>query len=290
MKLVSKLALAVALAAPALTWADDATTTTTAPSHNTGAITFSGGADLVTSYYFRGYLQENRGVIVQPYFGGSIQLVNSDDFTMSLAVTTWNSLHSKHTDSEGAGPDIWYENDIYVTLPMTFGKFTVTPTYNVYQYPNGGFNDIQELGATFAYDDSDLWTKMNMDGFKVNPYVSAFYETLDGNGTENGYLEFGISPGYTIKAGDFSLPLTFPVLLGTGWDDYFTKSNGRNSFFGYLSAGITTAIPLPIPEKYGSWSIDAGVYYMNLLADSTEASNHDESNVVWGKVGVTFSY
>ncbi|MGN6628038.1 MAG: hypothetical protein ACTHLN_15575 [Tepidisphaeraceae bacterium] len=287
MKLVSKLALAAALAAPAFVMADDAPATTTP---NTGAITFAGGADVVSAYYFRGYLQENRGVIVQPYFGASTTLIDSDDFKMGLSVTTWNSLHSKDTLSDGPGPDMWYENDIYVSLPLTFGKLTVTPTYNLYQYPNGSFNSIQEGAVTVSYDDSDMWNGMKMEGFKLSPYITAAYELSDGNGSENGYAEVGVVPGYNIKAGDWNIPLSFPIALGTGWDGYFTKSNGHNSFFGYISAGITTSIPLPVPAKYGNWAIDGGVYYMNLLANSVEASNHGESNVVWGKVGVTFSY
>lgn len=293
MKLVSKLALAVALAAPACVFAAD--TTTAAPvdtKPNTGALTFSGGVDWASAYYFRGYLQENSGFIVQPYFGVTTRLVDADDVKVDLSVSTWNSLHSEHTGSDSSGPDIWYENDIYVSLPVTFGKFTITPSYYLYQYPNGAFESIQEGLLTVAYDDSDLWKNVSssLDGFKVAPYATVAYELSDGNGSEDGYFEVGITPSYNLKAGEYNIPLTFPIALGMSYKDYYLKDNGDNDFLGYISAGVQTSIPLPIPSKYGSWAVTGGAYYMNLFSDSLEIANNDASNVFWGKVGLQFSY
>lgn len=297
MKLVSKLALAVALAAPTFcssAFAQD--TTTTAVDPNVGALTFSGGVDLASNYYFRGYLQENSGFIVQPYFGVATTLVEADDFKVGLSLSTWNSLHSEHTGSDGPGPDMWYESDIYVSVPVSFGDFTITPSYYVYLYPNGAFDSIQEALLTVAYDDTKAWKNMNMafyDDFALKPYVTVAYELQDGNGSEDGYAEVGIAPTYTAKIGEYSLPLTVPVALGLSFDDYFVKDNGDNDVLGYISVGVQTSIPIPdsiIPAKYGSFAITGGAYYMNLFSDSLEVANNDSSNVFWGKVGMTFSY
>jgi hypothetical protein len=303
MKLVSKLALAALLAAPCVSLAQDSAT---APAkYNTGALTFSGGVDIASAYYFRGYLQENSGAIIQPYFGVSTTLVETDDFKLGLSVSTWNSLHSSNKagdadipgDSNGA--DVWYENDIYVSLPVSFGKFTVTPSYYLYQYPNGAANTVHEALLTVAYDDTELWSGLGFkpyDDFALKPYATAAYEIDDGNGSENGYFEVGLAPTYTAAVGEYKLPLTFPVALGMGFDNYFVKSEsngGGNDFLGYLSVGVQTSIPIPesiIPAKYGSWAVTGGGYYMNLFSDSLEESNHDSSNVFWGKVGLTFSY
>ena len=304
MKLVSKLALAALLAAPCVTPSVSlAQDSATEPAkYNTGALTFSGGVDFATAYYFRGYLQENSGAIIQPYFGVATTLVETDDFKLGLSVSTWNSIHSENKvgdadvpgDSNGA--DVWYENDIYVSLPVSFGKFTVTPSYYLYQYPNGAANTVHEALLTVAYDDTELWSGLGFkpyDDFAVKPYATVAYEIDDGNGSENGYFEVGVAPTYTADVSGYKLPLTFPVALGMGWDNYFTSSDGGNDFLGYISAGVQTSVPIPesiIPAKYGSWAVTGGGYYMNLFSDSAEISNHDSPHVFWGKVGLTFSY
>lgn len=294
MKLVSKLALAALLAAPSLGLAQEAATTVSKP--NTGALTFTGGADLTSAYYFRGYLQENGGFIVQPYFGVSTTVFSSDDVTVGLSLQTWNSLHSKHTGSDAGGPDIWYENDIYVSVPVTFGKFTITPSYYLYQYPNGAFDTVQEGLVTVAYDDTQAWKDAGVtlyDDFALKPYLTVAYELDDGNGSEDGYAEIGVVPTYTADISGYKVPLTFPIALGLSFDDYFVKDNGDNDFLGYISAGVQTAIPIPediIPARYGTFAVTAGGYYMNLFSDSLEIANNDASNVFWGKVGFSWSY
>ena len=291
MKLVSKLALAAALAVPSFTMAQEGP--------NTGALSFSGGVDFVSAYYFRGYLQENAGLIVQPFFGASAKLVESDDVTIGLSLSTWNSIHSVHSEgdaetgfSDGGGAGAWYENDVYASLPISFGDFTVTPTYYLYQYPNGAFESVQEVALTVAYDDSDLWEGKLYDGFKLSPYITAAYEFDDGNGSEDGYLELGISPGYTFNAGSVEIPLTFPITLGMSFDDYYTDADGDNEILGYLQAGVQTSIALGsyIPSKYGAWSLNLGGYYQYLFADSAEIVNNDSQHVWWGKVGISFAY
>jgi hypothetical protein len=298
MKLVSKLALAAALAAPSLfvssAFAQDAAATTAKP--NVGALTFSGGVDVASNYYFRGYLQENSGLIVQPYFGVATTLVEADDFKLGLSVSTWNSIHSEHTGVDGSGPDAWYENDIYVSLPVSFGDFTITPSYYLYQYPNGAFNSVHELLLTVSWDDTKAWKDAGVtfyDDFALKPYATIAYELDDGNGSEDTYAEVGIAPTYVAKFGDYNIPLTIPIALGLSIDDYYVKDNGDNDVLGYLSAGVQTSVPIPesiIPAKYGSWAVTGGAYYMTLFSDSAEVANNDSSNVFWGKVGLTFSY
>lgn len=293
MKFVSKLALAAALAVPSLGLAQDNTVAATDP--NVGALTFSGGVDLVSNYYFRGYLQENSGFITQPYFGVSTTLVEADDFKVGLSVSTWQSLHSEQTGADGPGPDIWYESDVYVSLPVSFGKFTITPSYYLYLYPNGAFDSIQEGLLTVAYDDTEHWAEVLpfWADFALKPYATIAYELQDGNGSEDGYFEVGIAPTYTANVGEYSIPLTLPIALGMSYKDYFTDDEGDNHFFGYLTAGVQTAIPIPdsiIPAKYGSFAVTGGAYYQNLFADSVEITNNDSPHVFWGKIGLTFSY
>jgi hypothetical protein len=283
MKLRSKFALAALLAAPVLS-----ATTAQAEGPNTGGLSFSGGVDVVSSYYFRGYLQENSGVIVQPFFGIGFTAHESDDVTIGVNLGTWNSIHSENTLSDGGGAGAWFENDITLTLPITFDKFTITPLYYLYQYPNGAFETIHEVGVTVAYDDTGLIA----ENFGLMPYVGVYYEFDDGNGSEDGYAEVGIAPSWTPpRAGDYEIPaLTFPIALGLSWDDYYLDDQGDNDLLGYVSVGVTTSVPLPMPEKYGAWSLNLGGYYQYLLSDSVEFANNDSEHVFWGKVGVSFVY
>ncbi|HEX8339470.1 MAG TPA: TorF family putative porin, partial [Tepidisphaeraceae bacterium] len=278
-----RMALAAALAAPTFAMAEKP---------NTGGLTFTGSVDVASNYYFRGYLQENEGLILQPAFSIATKPMAFDDFSVGLTLSTWNSFHSENTLSDGDGAGAWYENDIYGQVPITVGKFIFTPIYTLYQYPNGAFETIQEVGATLSFDDTGAYTGLGSwaEGLALKPYIAAYYEIDDAGGEENGYWEVGIAPGYTFDLGQFSLPLTFPIMLAGGWDDFYTDSDGDNETLGYLQVGVTTSIPLPIPEEYGVWSVNAGGYYQYLIADSAEAANNDSNDVFWGKIGISFVY
>ncbi|MGC4031094.1 MAG: hypothetical protein QM754_05020 [Tepidisphaeraceae bacterium] len=226
----------------------------------------------------------------------STTLFSSDDVTVGLSVQTWNSLHSTHTGADGAGPDIWFENDIYVSVPVTFGKFTITPSYYLYQYPNGAFDSVQEGLVTVSYDDTSLWKDAGVqpyESFALKPYLTVAYELDDGNGSEDGYAEVGITPAYAANISGQEVSLSFPIALGLSYKDYFVKDNGDNDVLGYLSAGVQASVPISesvIPAKYGTFAVTGGAYYINLFSDSLEVANNDSSNVFWGKVGFSWSY
>jgi hypothetical protein len=275
MKLIA-LTLAAALATP-----------TMAEAPNDGALTFSGGFDVASAYYFRGYLQENSGLIFQPYFKMGATFVKNDDVTISGALSTWNSFHSEKTGSDGGGAGAWYENDIGGEITFAIGNFTITPIYTLYQYPNGAFETIQEVGLRVGFDDSK---NPIIPNFALSPYVGIYYEFDDANGSEDGYLEVGISPGYTFEVGSTNVPLKFPVVLGLSFDDFYVDSEGDNDVLGYLQAGIETSLPLPLPERYGAWNLNVGGYYQHLFAESLELANNDSEHVLWGKIGISFTY
>ncbi len=279
MKLRNAIALAAILAAPTVTLAEKP---------NTGALEFSGGFDVASAYYFRGYLQENAGLIFQPYLGVAFTVVESDDFTLKALLGTWNSIHSESTLSDGSGAGSWFENDITIELPISFGKFTVTPLYYLYQYPNGAFETIQEVGITLGYDDTD----MIAEGFALKPYIGIYYEFDDGNGSEDSYAEVGFGPSWTPpQVGGYDIPaLTFPFALGLSLSDYYLDSEGDDETFGYVSVGVTTSIPLPVPEQWGAWSVNLAGYYQYLIADSAEAANNDSEHVFYGTIGMSFVY
>src|SRR5215218_10532399 len=79
--------------APAKTPSEQGTPQAEPADPNTGGLTLTGGVDYVTSYFFRGYNQEDTGLIFQPYVTITATLVSNDNFTLNGYVGTWNSFH-----------------------------------------------------------------------------------------------------------------------------------------------------------------------------------------------------
>jgi hypothetical protein len=255
---------------------------------NTGGLTLSGGVDYTTSYFFRGYNQEDTGLILQPYATVTASLVDRDDFDLNGYVGIWNSFHEKKTLADDTGPSTWYESDLFGGLDFVFGKFTLGTVYTFYTYPNGAFDTIQEIGVKLAYDDTEFMEGRGLD-FALKPYVAAYFETADGNGTEDSYLELGIGPSFAL--GESGITLAVPVALGMSIEDYYFDEDGDDEFLGYGSVGLFASIPLASEGHYGTWTLTGGVQYIQLFADSAEAVNDGgEDNEILGKVGVSFAY
>ena len=282
---------AAALAAPSHVLAQDAAAEIEPADPNTGGLTLSGGIDYTTAYYFRGYNQEDTGFIFQPYATITAALAETDDYAINGYVGIWNSFHEKKTLASDTGPSTWYESDIFGGLDLVMGKFTIGTVYTFYTYPNGAFNTIQEIGFKVAYDDTDFMKGNGID-FALKPYAAIYFETGDGNGTEDTYLELGVAPSFSVgSVGGTPVTLAVPVVLGMSVDDYYLDDGGDNEFFGYGSIGAFASIPLGDSGKYGAWTLTGGVQYIQLFADSAEAVNDGGENYeLLGKVGVSFAY
>lgn len=272
---------------------------------NNGALTISGGADYTTAYYFRGYNQEDARLIVQPWITLGASLLDSDDLDVSAYVGTWNSIHEQPTP----GNSSIYETDYYAGVDFAFGPVTVGGIYTAYTYPGDVFGDIQEVGVKVSFDDAEFMKSAKIP-FALKPYVGLYKEISDDNATTSGsgpaifandgsndaYLEFGLAPSCEVND---ALTLTVPVVFGCSLDDYYQSDDGDNEFLGYVSVGLMASTPLPLPARYGSWTLTGGVTYLYLAADSTQDLNEEPSNggigngensVFIGKLGVSFSY
>jgi hypothetical protein len=286
-------AAAAALAAPSHVLAQDAAATAEVevPDPNTGALTLTGGLDYTTAYFFRGYNQEDTGLILQPYVTVTAALASNDNFALNGYLGTWNSFHEKKTLAAATGPDTWYESDLFGGLDFVFGKLTLGTVYTFYTYPNGAFNTIQEIGFKIAYDDTDFMKGHGID-FALKPYAAVYIETSDGNGTEDTYLELGIAPSFAVgNVAGKGVTLSVPVVLGCSLDDYYLDNSGDDEFLGYGSVGLFASIPICENGKFGTWTLTGGVQYIQLFADSAENVNDGgEDNEILGKVGVSFAY
>jgi len=84
--------------------------------------------------------------------------------------------------------------------------------------------------------------------------------------------------------------LSFPMKVGVSLDGYYTDDVGGNDNIGYFSVGAKTAFPLPVPAKYGTWSLTTGLEYLYLGSSSLRVANGSEGNVFIGRVGIDVAY
>ena len=288
---ISKLCtVAAALLVPTLTYAG---TTSVKPSKQPveqikeSAISADLGVNVVSEYILRGVVQENQGVIAQPFADFYFRLYQGDGFVnkVSLNLGLWSSIHD-HNARTGTTQN-WFEFDYTVGLAVTFLKdFTATLSYLEYLSPNDSFTTSRNLNLNLAYDDTDL-----LGAFALHPHVAVLaevggpgYSGIASAGRKNGwYYEAGIAPSYSPCEG---LTLSLPLNVGLGDDRYYAGDT-----YGYFSAGLTATMPLSfIPQAYGVWTANAGYTYYNLGDEAAKTdTRNDESHHVF-QAGVTVAF
>lgn len=259
---------------------------------NTGRLSFSGGVDITTAYFFRGILQERNGFIIEPYgeMGVALYKGEGDWSGLSLFGGTWASLHSQETNHTASSLDAFYELDWYGGLQAQFmdNKVTTRAFYIAYTSPSDAFKTVQEVDLSAALDDSE-W----LGAFALKPSVLFATETENSAmGPERGeYLELGVAPSYPIVDSEtMPVTLTFPIKLGLSLDDYYEVSEDNEDTFGYASTGAKLSFPLSfIPEDYGAWSASGGVNVLYLGTNTKKINDNDNIWVV-GTWGVSMAY
>jgi len=273
---------------------------------NTGRISFGGGIDFPTDYFFRGIVQEKDGFadgnyILQPYGDLTFKLREGTGAVTNVGLTfgLWNSLHGGPTGVEGgaggtatADPKIWYEADFYTKLSATvLDDFAAALIYTAYMSPNDRFATYEEVALSLGYNDSKL-----LGPFALNPSVLIAFETdgqADAGRNQGVYLQLGLTPGYTVNAkGGYPISVTLPLVLGLSLDDYYERigMGGGDDTFGYFSGGAAASVPLRfISTAYGSWQARAGLSVL-VLGDNLEAANNGDDTEVIGTIGLALTY
>ena len=253
------------------------------------SLTVTAGVGFSHAYYFRGYLQENDGLISQPSIavGFPVWTNEAETLTIGAEVGQWNSFHSAQTGA-ASGPGTWYESDFWGALTAEFGNATVYGMYTFYTSPSGAFETIQELtvggsyGFAFGGDENPI-------GLTVGTLVAM--ETVDGPGSTDVYWEVNAELSKDFTVGERTITMAVPVALGFSLDDYYVDANADNEFFGYASVGLMGSMPINFQNgRYGDWTIQAGVQGLFLTADSLEAINDGESTEVVGTIGLGIDF
>jgi hypothetical protein len=243
--------------------------------------------DFTTGYFYRGIVQEDSGLIVQPAARVTVNLLESEALKLDAFVGAWNSFHGQKTGSRTHGDfsEYWYEADLLGGVTLTRGKLALTTSYTFLTSPNDAFETVQELGFTLALDDSE-W----LGAWAMKPYATLAFETgadaSDGADSDTGtYLELGIGPGFSFDAGKTPVTITFPASVGLSLSDYYQDSAGDDETFGFAQIGVRASVPLGEPGRYGAWTLGGGVALL-LLGDHTSDYNAGDDAEVIATVGV----
>ena len=283
------------------------------------------GAIVTTHYFFRGYLQENEGLIVQPFAEVGIGILSSENrgFSVDAFLGIWNSFHSEETGGTNEGASYWFESDLYGGVSVTTGNFEVGGVYTFYTYPNGAASVIQEVGAFAAYefdlgdgladgdDESTFQPSLAVGAgvyYEVKDYAAEeIFDTASGTtfsnpfAAEGFYLELNVQPGFEVEVGDTPLSLTFPVVVGIGLSDYYFDSAdaaalangdpvGEDEFLGFVSVAAQLGIPVPLPDRYGTWTLVGGIEGIFLGADTLQELNSGDDVELVGSAGLAISF
>ncbi|HEX6810461.1 MAG TPA: hypothetical protein VF384_02455 [Planctomycetota bacterium] len=235
------------------------------------------GLRFTSQYFFRGIVQENQGIIAQPWLELGYDLYEGKDTVKNLDLTfgLWNSLHDGPTGSGGSGQSMWYESDFYIGLSADVGeRLTLGMTYTSYYGANGVRPNVQELAFSAVYNDEKGKLISSVES-GLQPSVVLAFE-LDGQadggtaGNLGTYLQLGVEPSWNIgKIGKTDVTLAVPVTMGFSLKDYYENA-GDDEFFGFFDVGAVASCALPwMPSRLGPWTADLGLHWL-VLGDTNQ--------------------
>lgn len=256
----------------------------------------------------RGLLVTDTGLTAQLLMGIVLDVYKNPDCMIndiSLSFGCWNDIWSEQ-DSHYAAD--WNELDWFVGASFKIDKsWKFTAIFTQFLSPPGNFRPENNGEFTLYYDDSKWgWPVV------INPYVRAWW-AISGDSTvvvgkrgNTYYVEFGMTPTLDLTDNCY-LPITLsaPTWISVGpanfWDGSDLARKGKHSNWGVFSTGLKGKIPLKfVPKRLGSWYIDAGVQYYDLINDNLleaqiytlglSSYKHAHRNVVVGYGGFGFEF
>ena len=259
---------------------------------NPGALTFTGGLDVPTIYFFRGIRQEvDPKLTLWPYGDIGLALFSGDGGLKSASVNfgVWNSLHTGTSGLDGSSEKMHYEEDFYATLGLGFGGgVTLGTTFTAYTSPNSLFRTVKEI--SFKVSKTHMLAPYGLIAFELGGDDAA---GADG-GSPGTYVELGVAPSWAIAGG--AATLAVPVKLGLNVTDYYHHPlTGEDHHLGFFDVGGLLTIPLKgVPSSFGAWNVHAGVDFL-VLGDATKAFNVNKDgeinkNQVIGLFGIGVTY
>lgn len=247
------------------------------------------GLSLTNQYFFRGIVEENQGLIVQPWIELGYGLYEAESGSLralDLTFGLWNSLHDGPT---GAAGGIWYESAFSIDLGAELGdRWDLHTRYTAYTSPNkspdgqsGPLPDIEELGFALGYDDKGVWFEEIQSG--LQPTVELAFELggqRDRRFDRGIWLGLGVRPSFALgETAGLPVTLAVPIRAGFSLGDYYEDPNGTDDdFLGYLDLGAEIEAPMSfLPPRLGPWTMNLGLHWL-VLGDNQEERNGGDAN------------
>jgi hypothetical protein len=246
-------------------------------------LSLTGGLDYASAFYFRGYLQGNSGLILQPNLTlfGNCRL--ADQAVLRPYVSFFNSSDLIENDSMRG------MTDAMVGASLTWRGWAVDGKYTYYNPPPATHLPSHELGARASCDVLSFRQADKASGpFALRLFAGLYGELSEQKGAV--YLEPGLEPSWRCEVAGRSVGISLPLVCGLSADGYYLDTQGGNAPVGYCSATVTASVSLPAPAGWGEWFLNASCQYLHLFADNLAALNHGSRDAFIGKVGIGFLF
>lgn len=250
----------------------------------TWPLMISGGLDVPTAYFFRGYLQADRGLILQPYL--NVFAVHSlDDVVVRPYVSMFNSTHFDDGNRMG---DMF---DAMVGGVASWNGAVLDVRYAYYNMSPLMRSHVHEIGGRLSYDLLTPWKDADWaEPFSVKPFAGVFGEISDENGTDDVFVNVGIEPIWRFDVASRRVAVSLPTEWGLSGDGYYLDSSGNNATFGYFATALTGTLSLASMDNRGEWLLNGSLQYLHLGAASTRNVNGGDRDECIAKLGLAFVY
>lgn len=289
---------------------------------------FALGSDFSNAYYYRGYLQQDRGVVIQPFLTASANFKFGDDLEVQPYIGWTNTFFTQdnadipaahsggiprgfksrvvETPGEGGGPpsfevqlvptsdgDGWYESDVMAGVTIYYKDLYIDINYHVHIFPTDVHDAMQEIGGKISYDIVGLWddTPALQRKFSLRPGFMLYHETSDQNGDQETFMEVSIEPIWRFEAFGRKAAVSMPIALSGSGDGYYVDADDFDTQkLGYFSTAIKGSISLPVDEKFGDWFLNGSITYLHLISDGLQEFNRGSSDEIVGSMGIGVSF
>jgi hypothetical protein len=245
-------------------------------------VSLTGGLDVASAFYFRGYEQADRGPVIQPYLNIFGQSRFGEDVVLRPYVALFHSAHP------AGGNNMADMSDVMLGVAGESGRLRLDARYAWYTMNPLMRGDVHELGAKASFDLIPPTEEAAL--VSLRPFAAAYAELSDANGTEDVFVNVGIEPFCQIEAAGHRIGVGLPLDWGLSADRYYFDRDGSNAPFGYFSAALTTSVAIPTAERHGQWFLNTSVQYLYLDADSVRLVTGGDDDAWIAKAGVSFVY
>ena len=207
-----------------------------------------------------------------PTFNPMLELAFALPADITFTLGTWWDVNSKIDSAIGGRVQ---EVDVWAGLSYTYGKLTMSATYQAWMY---GSDTENILDIKFAYDTF------------LSPSLT-IHQRLDQGaavGDEGTVLVLGLS--HSMEAGPVTL--SFPVNIAYFLTDDFHNPLlvGADDGFGFVSIGVAASLPLTpyIGDAYGDWSLNGGLTYY--ITDDDVIPNNPQDSFLTANIGLAVNF